>query len=146
MTWVHARYTVSSIPYGIRSHYCSNGPIISCVELPFICQVLGNGTSTTRTNYTPTRPSSRPYYVELNNYFLENADSRRNDANDFCLKIKYPNFGSPSHRIAFVLRLHCVPAAFPGRPYGDPAAFLGCLLRPYCDHCVRTATTLRPYH
>ena len=75
---------------------------------------------------------------------FENADSRRKDTNDFCLK--YTNFGSPSHRGAFVLSLHCVPAASSGRSYGDPTAFLGCLQRPYCDHCVCTATILRPYH
>ena len=66
-----------------------------------------------QSGYTPVRPSSRPYYV-INRFFLENADSRRKDANDLCLK--YPNFGSPSHRNAFVLRLHCVPTAIIRRP------------------------------
>ena len=74
--------------------------------------------------------SSLPYY-SLIAIIIENADSCRMNANDFCFK--YSNFGSPSYRDAFVLRLQCVQAASPEWSYSDPTAFLGCLRRLFCE-------------
>ena len=106
------------------------------------CQIFSSSLS-----YTPVRPSSRPYYV-LNNYLLENTDSRYKDANKFGLKYLKFQFAvtpgcvftvftlCPSDVLTAILRRpHCV--------LGVSTATIACALRVHCDCYCDHSTSLQ---